>query len=229
LYKKQDDEARSRGEVPPSILRKADREFPIILDDNKKVRSVNMKDQLWNMNVTLPLAQLLYHSPDLKYQCITLLGGQPTSTKKKPKKEADPMEVDREEGHKGTVQNIQLDTSTQLQNTSLQAVLVLVEEMQLEFLIDGGAVVSVIPLRIVERLGKRAEIEPTNKTLKFGDGKVEVPVGLVKLWLKFSKDVKIRHTFCVTKNISTPLMLCSGKVIKGSNKTKEYFLRLNFI
>lgn len=50
----------------------------------------------------------------------------------------------------------------------------------LDFLIDGGTVVSLIHLDAIKHLGKEADIHPTNKTLRYGGGNVEIPVGVVK-------------------------------------------------
>lgn len=46
LYRKLDEEAKKKGEVPPSIARKAERDFPIMLDGDKNVRLLDLKAQL---------------------------------------------------------------------------------------------------------------------------------------------------------------------------------------
>ncbi|KAI9328817.1 hypothetical protein BD770DRAFT_449744 [Pilaira anomala] len=84
-YKKLDDEAKTRGEIPPSIARKVERNFPIMLDANKEVQSLDLKEQLWNTNISIALPQLLYYAPELWYQYLHLLGGQPIpGSKRKP-------------------------------------------------------------------------------------------------------------------------------------------------
>lgn len=83
LYKKLDNEAKARGEIPPSVARKVERNFPIMLDSNKQVRSLNLNDQLWNTQMNIALPQLLYYAPELWYQYLHLLGGQPVAGKKK--------------------------------------------------------------------------------------------------------------------------------------------------
>lgn len=57
LYKKMDDEAKARAEVPPSIARKFEREFPAMLDENKQIRRLDLYEQLFDTNVTLSLPQ----------------------------------------------------------------------------------------------------------------------------------------------------------------------------
>lgn len=75
LYKKVDEEAKKRGEIPPSVARKVERDFPIMLDNDKNVRLLNLKDQIWNTQVSIALPQLLYYAPELWYQYLNLLGG----------------------------------------------------------------------------------------------------------------------------------------------------------
>lgn len=40
-YKREDDEAIKRGEIPPSVARKKERDFPILLDNDNKVRTLD--------------------------------------------------------------------------------------------------------------------------------------------------------------------------------------------
>ncbi|KAG1322051.1 hypothetical protein G6F62_010467 [Rhizopus arrhizus] len=67
--------------------------------------------------------------------------------------------------------------------------------------------VSMIPYYLVKKLGFVQSVFPTTKVIRYGDGVVETPVGLVKLHLVFSENVEVTHTFCVTKNSKTPLIL----------------------
>lgn len=168
-----------------------------------------MKEQLWNIKISIALPHLLEHAPDLWYQYLHLLGGQHKGGKKRSPlftQATDSMEVDSTEAK---VQNINLDTTSLLaQRTRLQSVVAKVNDTQdLEFLIDPGAVVSIVGLHTVRRLNKENDIHPTEKTLRYGGGTIDVPVGIVKLKLRFSDEVVIVHTFCVTKNPNTPSLL----------------------
>lgn len=96
---------------------------------------------------------------------------------------------------------VSIDTSTLGGEAKLQAMLAIVGEMQLEFFVYGGPIVSVLPLEEVKN------IQPTNRTLKFGDGEVEAAVGTIKLTLILTPEVEVVHNFCITKNIRTPLIL----------------------
>lgn len=99
----------------------------------------------------------------------------------------------------------------------LQSVKAKVNDMlELEFLLDSGAVASIISLQLIKQLGKEADIHPTNKTLKYAGGDIDILCGLIKLKLKFAADVEIVHTFCVTKNPATPLLL-GIDFISGAN------------
>jgi hypothetical protein len=197
VYRKAAAEAEAEDLVPPSVRRKLEREFPIMLDEEKQMRDLNIKDQLWNTNISVPLLQLLYYSPNLWYQCLTLLGGKPA--KPKAHDTADSMELNTPGDVKEVVNLLRLDTTEGLQggDTGLQTVSVLVENKpSFQFLIDGGAVVSVIPSHIIKMLGKEQNITQTNKTLRFGGGEIDLPLGLIKLKLVFTKDIEVTHTFC---------------------------------
>lgn len=63
LYKKQDDEAKVRGEMPPSVLRRAERYFPLILDENQNIKHFDLKSYIWDTQISMPLPQMLYYSP----------------------------------------------------------------------------------------------------------------------------------------------------------------------
>ncbi|KAI9328816.1 hypothetical protein BD770DRAFT_449743, partial [Pilaira anomala] len=107
------------------------------------------------------------------------------------------------------INKISIDTTDQsLSRVMLQSVLVQLDnDVELEFLLDGGAVASIISLHVVQKLGKANDIHPTNKSLKYAGGDIDIPCGVVKLKLKFSKEIEIVHTFCVTNNVHTPLIL----------------------
>lgn len=98
----------------------------------------------------------------------------------------------------------------------------------MDFLIDGGAVVSVVPLHIVKYLGKEEDSHPTNKTLRYGGGKIDIPVAVIKLKLKFSEEVVILHTFCVTKNPSTPLILGMDFLLSTNSIQDPHLCTLTF-
>lgn len=210
LYKKMDEEAKARGEVPPSVARKLEREFPVMLDENKQVRRLDLNAQLWDTKVTVALPQLLYYAPELHYQYLNLLGGQPSSHKRKvPSIISDTENMDIDRDRSNAVNKVSMDTTTQdLSQVLLQSVKVNVnDKIDIDFLIDGGAVASIIPLHLVKTLGKLTDIHPTNKTLKYAGGDVDILRGIIKLNLKFDNEVDIVHTFCVTENPSTPLIL----------------------
>lgn len=107
------------------------------------------------------------------------------------------------------INKVSIGTSNQsLNNVMLQSAVVMLDNnSELEFLLDGGAVASIISLHAVKKLGKESDIHPTNKSLKFAVGDIDIPCGVVKLRLRFSEDIVITHTFCVTDNIHTPLIL----------------------
>lgn len=180
IYKRLDEEAKERGEIPPSVGRKIERDFPIMLDSEKNIRTLNLKEQLWNTNVSLALPQLLYYASELWYQYLHLLGGQPNSGNARVPIVGDDMEVDVTQ-KADPVQNINIDTTTALSSkTSLQSVLVKVADIDnLELLLEGGTVVSVINLHVVKHLGKEADMSPTNKTLRYGGGEIDIPVGVI--------------------------------------------------
>lgn len=67
--------------------------------------------------------------------------------------------------------------------------------------------VSVINLHVVKHLGKEADMSPTNKTLRYGGGEIDIPVGVIKLKIQFSEEITVHHVFCVTKNPNTPMLL----------------------
>lgn len=207
--KRLDDEAKACGEAPPSIARKLYRDFPAMLDSQKNIRAFDLNRHLWEATVPVTLPQLLYYSPELRYQCLQLLGGSPnhSTSYKLVTAPIDAMEVNH--ATMAAVQNIELDTTSMLAHrTGLQMVTVEVADRQnLEFLIDGGAVVSVINLQAVARLNKEMNIHPTNKTLRYGGGEIDILIGVIKLKLRFSEEVVVMHTFCVTKNPGTPLLL----------------------
>jgi hypothetical protein len=220
-YRKVDAEAEAKGLVPPSVRRKLERGFPIMLDEENQMRDLNIKDQLWNTHISVPLPQLLYYSPDLWYQCLSLLGGKPA--KPRANDSNDGMELDAPGEVKDVVNLLRLDTSETLQNsnTGLQTTSVLVEDKQsFQFLIDGGAVVSVIPSHIIKMLGKENDITKTNKTLRFGGGEIDIPLGLIKLKLVFMKDIEVTHTFCVTGNPRTPILL-GADFLRATNSVAD--------
>lgn len=209
-YHQADEIAKTRGEVPPSFVRKVEREFPVMLDENKNVRELDLNKQLWETTVTLPLPQLLFYAPELRYQFLHQLGGQPISGKKKETTgyPSYDMEIDKEDSFNG-VHYIDLDTTVlSLPKSSLQVVKVMVaDHTERNFLLDGGAVVSVIPLHVVKQLQKESDIIPTNKTLRYGGGQIDVLAGVVKLKLQFAENITVYHMFCVTRNPSTPLLI----------------------
>lgn len=206
-YKKADEEAKAKGEIPPSITRSVGRDFPIMFDEDKQVRLLNLKEQLWDTKVNLALPQLLYYTPELWYQYLELLGGQPQTSTRHRTPMVVPMEIDKDQVQDDNFLN--LDTSTMsLPRIHLQSVFARVAMSgDLEFLLDTGAIVSVILLHIANQLGKGDDIHPTNRSLRFGGGEIDLLVGVVKLKLQFAEDVTISHTFCVTANPSTPLIL----------------------
>lgn len=209
LYKKLDKEALERGEVPPSLSRKAEKDFPIIIGEDNKVEAFNVKDYLKDTKVSMTLPQLLYHAPELRYQYLHLLGGQPISNKKSSSTSNTDMDLDNEIFKNYKIQNINLDTTKlDLSPVKLQSVMACVgDTLNVEFLLDGGAVVSEIPIHVVRQLGKEEDMEPTNKTLRFGGDEIDIPIGTIKLKLKFSEQVVIYQSFCVTTNPNTPIIL----------------------
>ncbi|KAG2211909.1 hypothetical protein INT47_004596 [Mucor saturninus] len=218
-YKQEDQEAIRRGEVPPSVLRKVTTGMPIIMEEEgKRVNQFDIREGLWNSQVSIPLPQLLYHSPELYHQALGLLEAQPITVKKSHgSHEEDKMDIDTRREQVSVVNNVvSIDTTTMDLEPTLQALLCIVKNQQLEFLIDGGAVVSVIHLDVVEKLGLKSQIKPTNRTLRFGDGEVEAAVGMVSLTLILSDEVEVTHVFCVTKNVKTPLLV-GNDFIQGTN------------
>lgn len=223
-YRVEDQQALSRGEVPPSVLRKTGLGMPIIMGEDKTMQSFNMKQALWDTKVSVPLPQLLFHAPDLYHQALGLIGAQPSTVKKKASGLVSPDEdMDIDDGSKSKETEeaavnhmVSIDTTVLGLDPKLQSMLCVVGEMQLEFLVDGGAIVSVVPLEVIEQLGLKSTIEPTNRTLRFGDGEVEAAVGVIKLTMLLSEQVEVTHSFCVTKNVKTPLIL-GIDFIQGTN------------
>ncbi|KAG1319398.1 hypothetical protein G6F62_011856 [Rhizopus arrhizus] len=174
-YKRQDDEAKVRGEVPPSVMRKVRKDYPIMLDEEGKVRSMNMKNALWDIKIEVPFPQLMYHAPELQYECATLLGLVPGRKRAVMGKLADLMEVDdtNQDQHKQIgvsenpanvlMNNIKIDTTSKHQNPiTLQSVITLIGESTVEFLVDGGAVVFTLIISLMS-------CEITQKILKINN------------------------------------------------------------
>lgn len=194
--------------------------MPIIMEkDNNHLKSFDMRQGLWNSSVNIPLPQLLYHSPELHHQALGLLGAQPNTIKQKNNRSSSDVAIDIDNGdaNHGAVNNvISIDTATMGLEPKPQSLIFVVGEAQLEFLIDGGAIVSVITLEVIEKLGIKNLVEPTNRTLRFGDGGVEAAVGVVSLTMMLSEEIEVKHSFCVTKNPKTPLIL-GIDFIQGTN------------
>lgn len=205
-YKLEDEQAIARGEVPPSVLRKANNNMPIIMDENNKVKPFDIKQAIWDCNITIPLPQLFQQVPDIYHQFLRLVGAQAISKKREVINKAEKdMDVDSAVTA-GINHMVTIDTSDSEIEAKLQAMLCIVGDMQLEFLIDSGAIVSVIiPLEVIDKLGLTAKIRPTNKTLRFGDGEVEPAAGTVKLTLVLSEKVEINHVYSALRRMFTPL------------------------
>lgn len=210
LYKLQREEAVARGETIETPQTKAEHKS-CAKTKTIPTQPMDLNEVLDHFKVEIPFKQLLYHSPDLHEEYGRLLG-YPTArgaTKVRQgtvvsKWNPENMEVDSER----VVSHLSLDTSAGITSpVTLQAVCVAIEDHILNFLIDGGAMISLIPLQVVKDINKVRDIQPTDTLIRFGDGMAEMPVGVVKLLLTLSKDVEIWHHFCVTKTSKTPLIL----------------------
>lgn len=153
MYKAAEREAAlARGEVPAPA------------GNNRQVfdiEPINLKQLLKGVTVEIPLVKLLYHLLELHQACGQLLGYG-----KKPvagPDNEDQMNVD--------FNHLKMDTSSGGQSTNnLQSVCVAIEGKVHEFLIDGGAMVLLVPLQVVQELGRSIDIQLTDKVVRFGDG-----------------------------------------------------------
>ncbi|KAI7887570.1 uncharacterized protein EV154DRAFT_567371 [Mucor mucedo] len=191
-YRQEDELARKRGEVPPSVLRKVATGMPIMMDSEQHIQPFDMKQGLWNSIVFISLPQLRYHSPKLYHETLGHLGAQSSVVKKRSNesRSSDNMEVDDTKEWVASVNHVTVIDTTVLDiEPTLQSLLCMIGETPLEFLIAGGAIVSVIALKVVDELGFKSQVRPTNRTLRFGDGEVEAAVGLVTLKLILSEEI----------------------------------------
>ncbi|CEP17051.1 hypothetical protein [Parasitella parasitica] len=205
-YKRLDDEAMARGEMPASILRKQ----AAAQTKAMKTRNVmpmagpslstesSMSTESSYAKGTLQLLQGLH----VNIPVVQLMRVSPEPRVKSTRTTDEDMEVD--------INHLQLDISIQanaMGPISLQSVIAMVQGVPLEFLIDGGAMISLIPMQVVKDLKLVDAIMPTSKIVRYGDGVAETPVGLIKLTLVLSEAVEITHTFCITKSAKTPLII----------------------
>ncbi|KAI8967673.1 hypothetical protein BDF20DRAFT_991673 [Mycotypha africana] len=120
-----------------------------------------------------------------------LLGAEPTTQKKLGATAGFSMEIDKD---KPDVNNIIVD-NTKLKGNPAQLpkvqVLAEIYKEHLNFLIDSGALVSVAPLSLVKR--QQEDITSTNKTLKYANGEIEMPIGSASVKLYFGNALKPTH------------------------------------
>ncbi|KAG0849535.1 hypothetical protein G6F17_010682 [Rhizopus arrhizus] len=217
--RKLDKEAVARGEVAPSLIKKAMKQVPTIMDPQGQIRKFNMEQALWNMTVPVPFPQLMYHAPELRLEVLDKMGAAPKIAAR-VKREEDPSDametntssiVASKGNRKTEVSHVQVDTTAETFGTGLQTVLAAVEDETIAFLVDGGASVSILPKYWIDKLGKTSQIQkPVGeqlKVLRFGGGDTEETVGVITLDLLMSEDVEVRQSFYVVMNQHTPCIL----------------------
>lgn len=195
--KKNDQEAIARGEMPLSYLGKINTPFPAIMNEDEHVQAFDVKKALWDVDVNIKLPQLMYHSPWILEETLRSFGVDPSHVKRVS------TGKDKEPVHVTDAQS----TSSKVNIQGLQAVHMKIGNILMEALIDGGALCSIMPLALVEKLNLEDELGPTRSVIKFGGGSIEVPVGTIEVDLEFASDKSIRHRFQVVSNPHTPLLL----------------------
>jgi hypothetical protein len=194
--RKMDEEAKARGETPPSILQQASRSFPLVMDQESNIKRFGIKQAVWDTNIPVPLSQLLYHSPDLLSELLSSMGIP------------NPMRKISRGVHSIGMDTDIWDTSpSNLVPIGLATVTVLVNDYIVNFKIDPGAVVSVVSKHLVDLLGLQKQVTPVNEHLKYAGGQVELALGLITLSFYFSDTLQIRHSFMITDNPHVPLLL----------------------
>ncbi|CEP07091.1 hypothetical protein [Parasitella parasitica] len=218
-YKRLDDEAIARGEVPPSFYCKQARTrakvaqpsaLPATSAAPPKQMQTTARPSMANgqepsdalrlllgLNVTMPVVQLLKHSPEVRREWASLMKFtiEPPASQEVV---ADSMDMD--------INHIHMDTALKAKEMgpiSLQSVVVMLEDAAHEFLVDGGAMVSLISYQVVKDLGRTQDIHPTSTVIKYGDGVPQAPMGVIKLKLTFSAEVVVIHTFYATEDALT--------------------------
>lgn len=124
--KKENEEAVARGEMPLSYLGKVNNPIPAIKDYEGHVLSFDVKEALWNTDVSIKLPQLAYHSPWILEQILHYLGGD------LPRKKADK----KDQVHLAEEPNYQAHSNNNTKG--LQAVYILIGDHMVEGLVDAG-------------------------------------------------------------------------------------------
>lgn len=137
---------------------------------------------LEELTATIPLKQLLQLASDLHKQCVKILGLEVKSkyrgsmSLQKSKWNPENMDLDQ-------IHLLKIDTfATEAVAIAQQTVHASVGDEILEFLIDGGAMISLVSYYIVEKLNLTSQPKPSERVVKFGDGALELTMGSVKLY-----------------------------------------------
>lgn len=140
--------AKAKGLTPPSVRTHAVNEFPLILDPLKNIRSFDIKKAAWNTTMSIPLPQLLYHSPDLFHDFMSSMGiNNPT------KKVGNVAAVTvLEDAYFEEPKNKIFDTSVvTVKPIDLIMIPLLVNDTLIEVKLNPGALVSVVPRHATSR------------------------------------------------------------------------------
>jgi hypothetical protein len=91
--------------------------------------------------------------------------------------------------------------------TDLMLVSVMLQDELMDVRVDPGALVSVAPLKLIQRLGLENDMGPSNESLKFAVGQMERVIGTIDLQLLLSEDLENTHSFMVADNFYMPFLL----------------------
>jgi hypothetical protein len=96
--------------------------------------------------------------------------------------------------------------------------------------VDPGALVSMVPLQLIQRLGLETDMGPSDESLKFAGGQVERVTGTIDLQLLLSEDLEITHSFMVADNFYMPFLLGLDFLLSTGAEIlqKEHTLRFVF-
>jgi hypothetical protein len=118
------------------------------------------------------------------------------------------MDEEFDEEVPNTIKKRVINTSDNLiEPVDLMLIPVMILNEVMDVRVDPGALVSVIPLQLVQRLDLVDKMSPSDESLKFAGGQVERVIGEIELSLLLSEDLEIAHTFLVADNVYMPFLL----------------------
>lgn len=226
--------AVAQGLPKPSVVNRAAKKHPLLLDDSGNIRKgFDPKKWLSEQTVSLPVVELLALSSEYNQSFKEALGYSHSKSthhiSTSPSvKAVKPLANPSLEGTNDT-REVSLETSSDVDVTkainqlltktfdkvvaeggvSLQVVQLSIGEHDFDALLDNGATVSLIPLSILKQAGLEGNvIKDTSITLSFAGRRQEKPYGIIKeVPLLFSEDLELVHSFAVVDFDNFPLIL----------------------